>query len=546
MAKILSVEIGNSLTRVCEMDFKVKNPKVYKYFSFPTPQGVLEDGFVQESPEFVLALKTALHDNGVKTKSVVFSVASTKIVTREVSVPTLKPSQLATFIKANANDYFPIDLSMYEVAHVVLGTDTSDESGSKQRVMVMAAGKDLIAGYVQLASNCGLKLNCIDYSGNSVYQVMKAECADETSLVVRIEESSTVASVISNGSLVLQRSLAYGIERCVRAVMDSHEFYESEYGPALKLLCQKPIAKVVLNDRTKVLERDEARFESDQNEEARTRVTATFTQLLGNLVRVIELYNSKEPLNPIRKVVLTGIGAEIMNLSKLFHNEIGLATSVLTEVSSVTVVAATEENLGRYIGAIGAGIEPVGLMTTDVKSKEKKAVNYGLLTVIALLVIILVLVGLFLKAYLPYRAEQKEEKRLKDLEASYQQAEIVHKQYLSVESLYNEVIGKFALTESSNDGIIAFLTDMETNLPSDIKLVSFSSNNESAVLTIHVADFEEAGKVLQILRDFDSLRTVTIAGIDAGEVTEETEEDPGFDMTVTCLYYPNGSSELEK
>ena len=28
--RVLSIEIGNSFTKICEMDYKVKKPKVYK------------------------------------------------------------------------------------------------------------------------------------------------------------------------------------------------------------------------------------------------------------------------------------------------------------------------------------------------------------------------------------------------------------------------------------------------------------------------------------------------------------------------------------
>ena len=551
MAKILSIEIGSSLTRVAEMDYKVKNPKVYKLFSFATPDGVTEDGFVQESPDFIAALKGALGANKVKTKNVVFSVTSSKIVTREVVIPGIKTNQLETFISANANDYFPIDLSMYEIAHVLLGTDKTEDGKEKHRVLVMAAGKDLIAGYLKLASSCGLKLTCIDYVGNSVYQVIKNECGLEPTLVVRVEDATTVASVIVNGSMSLQRNLAYGVERAVKAVVDSSEYYENDYASAQKVLCAKPCLKVALNDRTRILERDEAPFESDKMEEARAKVTATFTQLIGNLVRVIELYNSKDPANRIQKVVLTGIGAEFQNLSKLFTNEIGIPTTVLKDVRSVGTLSVGAENVGRYIAVFGAAIEPVGLMT-DIKQKEKKIINYGLYTVIALIVIVAALAGIFLKAFLPNQAAKEEEANLLAQEQQYAEAEVVHKQFVAVEELYNDMDLKFAMTEHPNDGLLAFLTELEEKLPSDVALVSFSSNNKSTGMVIHVADYNEAAKVLQILRTFDSLKSVTTSGVSmpkkdytntdntASNSEEETPE--GFDFEVICEYYPSGSS----
>ena len=37
--RVLSIEIGNSFTKICEMDYKVKKPKVYKVLTVETPEG---------------------------------------------------------------------------------------------------------------------------------------------------------------------------------------------------------------------------------------------------------------------------------------------------------------------------------------------------------------------------------------------------------------------------------------------------------------------------------------------------------------------------
>lgn len=54
--KILSIEIGVDVTHVLEMDYRVKNPKVYRSFSFQTPVGVIGEAGVRKSEEFRTAL----------------------------------------------------------------------------------------------------------------------------------------------------------------------------------------------------------------------------------------------------------------------------------------------------------------------------------------------------------------------------------------------------------------------------------------------------------------------------------------------------------
>ena len=534
MAKILSIEVGNSITRVCEMDYKAKTPKVYKYFSIPTPQGVVEDGFVHENHEFIGSLKSALRENKITTKNVIFSVTSTKIVTREVTIPSIKLNQIGNYVKANANDYFPIELSVYEIAYVLLGNESSEDGKDKLRIMVIAAGKDLISGYANLASACGLKLNSIDYIGNGIYQMMRAESTDGATLVVKLEDKSAIASVISNGNLVLQRSLAYGTDRAIKAVVDSKEYYESDYDAAFKLMCQKPCIKAVLNERTRMKEQDLGNDDSEHAAEAREKVTATFTQLIGNLVRVVELYNSKDPMNPIRSIILTGAGAEIKNLTQLFTNEIGISTSVLRSSTSVNMIMTDSDSMGRYVGCLGAGISCVGLTANDVGMKKKMTINYGLLTIMTLIVAIGIFAYLTLSAMLPYQEAQKEEARLKELEAKYQEAEVVHKQYENVQQLFQEVEQKCAMLNHPNDNMLDFIMELEEKFPSDVQLTALVSDGECATLSMKTKDFDEGAKVIQILRGFESVQDVVINGI---ETVEETDDEEGFTQFDVACYY---------
>ncbi len=539
-SKILSIEIGNSITRVCEMDFRVKNPKIYKNFCIPTPQGAIEDGFVRDSAEFVAAMRRALTVNKVSTKQAVFSVTSSKIVTREVTLPALKINQVGPYIKANANDYFPIDLSMYELAHVVLGNETDDEGKEKLRVMVMAAGKDLISDYSRFASDCGLKFVCLDYSGNGIYQIMRNECGSETTLVIKVEDSATVATVISNGDMLLQRNLAYGIERACNALMESQEHYVGTYTEAFNTMTQKECIKVVLNDRTRVMESDTVFNETEAEADARAAITRTFSQLISNLARVIELHNSKAAGGSISQIILIGIGAEVQNLSKLFTNELGIPTRVLQNLSGAGFNALTAEDaalIGRYVAAVGAAIAPVDLVLTDKAARTKSNVNYGLLSVLVVILGLLLIGVMLLSAYLPYKEAMDKQSELQQQEQQYAEAEPVHFQHVAVLELEKEVTNMCLQTTHANDSIVAFFQELEEKLPADVVISEVVSNKEAATLKFHTTDFEQAAKVVQILRSFESVMDVRW-----GTAASKDESDGRYVGTIefnaVCTYYP--------
>ena len=92
--KVLSIEIGQGLTRVVEMDYKVKNPKVYNYFTFETPKDVIDDGMVKRSDAFTGLFKAECEKinasgSSKEINSSFFSVEIMKASLSPVRIPLL-------------------------------------------------------------------------------------------------------------------------------------------------------------------------------------------------------------------------------------------------------------------------------------------------------------------------------------------------------------------------------------------------------------------------------------------------------------------------
>ncbi len=113
MAKVLTIELGHSVIKLCEMDYKVKKPKIYQCQEAITPAGSVNDGYIAEGMmrELAYAIKETIARNGIKTKKAIFTVASAKIINREVDLRAVKAAQLPSVVQANLNEYFPVSLA---------------------------------------------------------------------------------------------------------------------------------------------------------------------------------------------------------------------------------------------------------------------------------------------------------------------------------------------------------------------------------------------------------------------------------------------------
>jgi type IV pilus assembly protein PilM len=97
-----------------------------------------------------------------------------------------------------------------------------------------------------------------------------------------------------------------------------------------------------------------------------------------------------------------------------------------------------------------------------------------------------------------------------------------------------------SLTMNSNDGIVDFLEELEKILPSDVEISDFSSTDITCVMTMMVDSKETAAGVINNLRTFESIDSLTVSSIsdDDSSIDSEDSSDNGLTVsfTITVTY----------
>ena len=546
MAKVVSIEVGYSFIKICEMDYKAKTPRVYRFAMVPTPLNVIEDGYLKKSAGLRTAIKEALYRNKIKTKRAIFTVASSKIINREVMLPPVKPNMMESMIKANLNDYFPIDLSNHEISHVVLETIKDGENAGKSRVLLVAAEKTLVASYEALAASCGLILVDLDYVGNSIYQAVKKEASKTATMILKIEESQTIITVVKDKNMMLQRSVNYGIDEAIHEVAANSAFDVIEDMDAWELMKSQSCIKVALDNDTQIMEPDLQQDDDMEMAQARINVTRTLAPLINSVSRVVDFYNSRNP-ERIEQAYIMGMGGDMSNLFKLLTNELGIPTKVFRKLEGIVWHPSVGEgDLFNYVACIGASMAPVRFINSEKQQKQKKESNNGSLTALVGVFFVVASAALGANGYMTYQEAKEEQKRLQGLESTYIPAEQIYQKYNAMNTLYESVLAGHLMTNRPNDNILNFISELEEKLPADVSVMEFSSNDDYAVLLIQAADKDTAAGIIQTLRDFVSLQYVAVDSIqeveeEIGEAEDEEAEVRRYvEFTITCTYYPNG------
>lgn len=530
ISKVLSIKVGGSVTRVCLMDYRSKNPRIYKNFSMKTPEGVISDGVLQgDIKSFASSLRSMITEKNMHTKYVVFTVQSTKIATREVKLPYTKANRVGAMVAANAGDYFPVDLANYQLSHNILGIEEDEEQGKKYKIQVLAAPKNLLDGYMQLAELCDMDIVAIDYAGNSVYQVVKTECTSGANLVMKVGETTTLLMVIEDSSILLSRTIPYGIDEAISEIQSNTAFgpklsYEQAVTLARRKTCirrsiQEQFSNMEDEDEEDINEKDE----SAELLEAKKAVTEAFGSLINQINRMVDFYNSRYPKKPIHRMYLTGMGGEFSGLSKLLTNSIGSKVTVLSKIQGLHIDRFFKDtSFGEYIENIGAAMAPINLY--EIKKKKDATVagvDKNIIPVVVFAVCMGVSIVLVVTSILPYVIEKQTNEHNKVMVESLRSIEPVYNEYVTIKAENEYLTSIEDYTWTHNGQLVEFIEEMESKMPSSIKVTSFTSNRTGFTIGLSVNNKKEAAKVITQFRTYNSVADVTVSAI------ADTKNDAG-------------------
>lgn len=548
--RVLSIEIGNSFTKICEIDYKVKKPKVYKVLTVETPEGVVVDGMLQPTQEYADHLVNALGTNGIRTKRVIFTISSTRVASREVQIPNVKASKIEALVKTNANDYFPVDLTQYEIGHYLAGGLTEE---GKLRVMALAVPKALLDSYYQLAQMCGWEVECFDYSSNSLYQILRDEKSEKVTMMIKIDENNTIVTVLSAGKVLLQRTVAYGVQDAIETMIASGAYAVNDPMSAVERFQKKTCLNRVLHQGDKLWEENAGRWEDEDagNVEvtaARQKITSSLEPLIVGVSRVIDFYDSRNSNTPIERTYVTGLGGSFSGMSKLFTNCLERKVHTLSDMDDKIGMskAIRSTRPAAYISCLGAVLAPVGLID---KSQQKgkgmtvvSGTNYTFVSVAVLVLGVILSIAMAVTSLTRYFGTVAENVALQARVEELQPAQTVYNEYLSTAAQYDKYKYLYEYTENPNENLVEFINELEQILPDSFYTDSFSSDQTGISMTVNVEGKAAAARTILNIRNMESIEDVQISNI-----TDNQDEMGGswvmFSMTGT---YRELSDETEE
>lgn len=587
MAKtVISIEIGAAKIHMAELVMGKTHQAVKKADIFDTPDGTMEDGFVRDGAAVAEAINAHILSSGMTAKEVIFAVSSTKIVSREVTVQAAKEKLLKNIVDSEANDYFPMDLDEYVVTYSIIGKKPAEKSF---RLMVYAIPAALLQTYYDLATELRKDVASIDVEGNALFQWFKRSTLSDVSLVVQVNATTSLLTVLNHGDMGVQRSIGYGANMLANVLSEANAYDEiKSQADAYKLMQEQAFFGIGASDdafwRENEMTRIRAqRFKKIENEiktedtlddldgpkeeketsileglsvneilerrqDARSELADTARQLTSNIRRVLDYYATKNPEAQVQKIYLTGLGASLMGLDSMIAAELQLPTEMYAIGDAAVFVrqaAEVESKSSEFLCCFGAVLSPLGLKSKAAaaqKTSRLLGIAAGGLFVAA--VVVLGAVAVATKIEISNLDKEKVQ-----LETDIRQLEPIE----SLQAVYMASKDSITFAESSEDMVFTvseqlngIIAELEEKLPSRAMVSSFNVNGKSLMMNMTTVTKEEAAKLLIQLKKIPYITNVTINSI--SQSTEENENASLVSFSVVCdlqKYEETNGTEVE-
>jgi type IV pilus assembly protein PilM len=178
----------------------------------PLEPGIIRDGEVADVDGLAEALRTLYRENKGLDKRVRVGLANQKIVVRVVDLPYLEdPKELDAAVRFHAQDQLPMPIEHAVIDHLPLDT-INDETGRRQRVLLVAARREMVERILSALRAAGVKPVGIDLSAFAMVRALYRPGAEDEHVLYLAIGGLTNLAVARGKDCTFARASGSGVE----------------------------------------------------------------------------------------------------------------------------------------------------------------------------------------------------------------------------------------------------------------------------------------------------------------------------------------------
>lgn len=195
---MVGLDIGTSAVRAAELTFAKGAATLERFGQVALPPGAVRDGEVVDSEAVAGALRQLWAQARFSSRKVVVGVANQKVVVRQVDLPWLPADELRGSLAFQVADVIPMPVEDVILDLHPLEEFTSEAGGRMVRVLLVAAGRDMVGSAVLAVGQAGLTPSLVDLNSFAVLRALVRRDAgpDAPQAEVIVDIGASVTNIV--------------------------------------------------------------------------------------------------------------------------------------------------------------------------------------------------------------------------------------------------------------------------------------------------------------------------------------------------------------
>jgi len=277
----------------------------------PLEPGIIRDGEVADVDGLADALRTLYRENKGLDKRVRVGLANQKIVVRVVDLPYLEDAkELEAAVRFQAQDQLPMPLEHAVLDHQPLAV-VNDATGRRQRVLLVAARREMVERVLAALRSAGLKPEGVDLSAFATVRALHRAGPDDELVLYLAIGGLTNLAVARGTECTFARASGSGVEALAIELAERAALtLEHAYGWLAHVGVQDPVEDVT-GDRQIV-------------EHARQILLDGVRRIASEVRSSLDFHRMQEDAGTVSRAVMTGPASAIPGFDVALASELGI------------------------------------------------------------------------------------------------------------------------------------------------------------------------------------------------------------------------------
>lgn len=306
--RLVGLDIGSKSIKAAEIMEGKKGYTLSKFGMMDIAPGLIEDGTIKDPEGIAETIRNLFKTYGIKNHAVTISVGGYSVIVKKISVQNASEEQLQDTIHFEAEQYIPFDINDVNLDFQILGEN--ENNPNQMHVLLVAAKKEMINDYVNLAELAGLEPKIIDvdaFALQNVFEINYMPEENEHIALIDIGASKTSLNILKGDTSVFMRDVSLGcgqINQKITALVgcSTDEAESIKFGENSDKITPEDLSDII---------------------------SSVVTDWCTEIRRALDFFYSTYPDDQVKKIILSGGGGNIHELRQL------LAVETSAEVTTI-------------------------------------------------------------------------------------------------------------------------------------------------------------------------------------------------------------------